>query len=683
VATELQDVFRDGVAFVPLATVRDPGLVLEAIVEALGMRGKSAGSLEAGLIDYLRARQLLLVLDNFEQVLPARGAVAQLLESASHLRVVVTSREALGVYGEHVFSVPTLGLPPLVRERDSRDSRGSQASAAEVLFLERARAARPSFASDPLERPLVAEICRRLEGLPLALELAASRARSLSPRSLLDALGQPLGILATGRGPQVVGERQRSVRGALDWSYGLLEDGERQLLGRLAVFAAGATRDAIAAVCLADAGSGAVAAESLVDKSLLSVVDVAGVTRFLLLETIREYAQERLLATEGESGAEMLRRRHLMYFASQADRVPEALRGAGQNDALRLVQADHDNFRAALDFALAHGHAELASRLSAGLWPFWRARGFFDEGRRWLAATLAANNGEGPTALRANLLNGAGVLALLQSDYELATSQLTAASSIFRTLADGGGEAFALSNLGWAAHDASEYAQAQELLERSLALRRAIGDRWGEAWSLNNLGVIALERGEPANASKLFEASSALFRRVDDAIGLAQALSNLGWALQEQGDYARGTVVLAESLALTQQLEDARGVAHNLSNLGLMAAYRGDYGAAGDLFSDSLSAFQSLGDRRGMAEALEGLAGVSGLQSRPLDAARLFGVASALRDAIGAPLLPAEHSRYESLQGAAREQLAADAWDVAWAQGRAASLDEVVNKLLG
>jgi predicted ATPase/Tfp pilus assembly protein PilF len=680
VATELQDVFRDGAAFVPLAAVRDPAFVVEVIAETLGVRGMSARPLDQGLIDHLRGLQLLLVLDNLEHLLAARGALASLLAAAPRLRMLATSRAALGLYGEHVYGVPTLGLPDV---QPTRGSRSAAYSAAETLFLERARAARPTFANDPADRDVVASICRRLEGLPLALELAASRARSKSPRTLLQELGQRLPVLATTRSPVDLAERQRSVRGALDWSYDLLDEAEGQLFGRLAVFAGGATPDAIVAVCGATQGiDPSTVLESLADKSLLQVLDAGGVTQFGMLETIREYAHERLIALEGEAAQDRLRRAHAVYFATLAEQVREALRGPRQVAWLERLEADHANIRAALDFSLLVRDADLAGALAAGVWHFWRARGYFHEGRRWLSATLGLGSAV-PDALRAAVLNGAGVLALLQNDYPLATSLLTEARDLYTSLGDRAGVAFALSNLGWAAHDASDYDDAQALLERSLEMRRELGDAWGEAWSLNNLGVLALERERLAEARHLFEASITVFRRLEDAIALSQALSNLGWALQEQGEYARGTEVLAESLVLAQRLADARGVANNLSNLGLMAVYSGDYHRAAELFADSLNAFLALGDRRGVAEAIEGLAGVAGLQARAVDAARLFGVADGLRESIGAPLLAADRSRYELLLGAAHEQLDDDAWHAAWAQGRAAPLDEVMAELLG
>jgi predicted ATPase/DNA-binding XRE family transcriptional regulator len=679
-AADLHEVFRDGVAFVPLAAVRDAELLAEAIAQTLGVRGTAAHSLEQALAEHVSSRQLLLVLDNFEQVLSARSYLAELLAAAAGLTVLVTSREALGVYGEHVYSVPTLGLPDHDLRRASRGRRAALRSPAETLFLERARAARPTFASAAHDQPVVAEICLRLEGLPLALELAATRAKTMNPRALLEQLGQRLELLSAG--PADFTPRQRSIRGALDWSYELLGDDARAVFGRMAVFAGSTTLDALAEVCTDDARSTDVvklAVESLADKSLLRVSDVADTTRFDMLEIVREYALERLRASVEEPA---VRRRHAEFFAAFVEHAQEKLRGSEQMVWLQRLDADHDNLRAALEWVLSNEEAELAGRLCAALWPFWRARGHFHEGRRWLTAMLGLGSRVPPRS-RAAALNGAGVLALLQSDYGVATELLAQSRDLYTALGDNGGLAFALRNLGWVAHECSEHERAESLCIDSLALWRQVGDTWGEAWALNSLGMLALERSEPTGACRFFSESAELFRRLGEAMGLATALANLGWATQELGGFSRATELFSESLALGQRLADARSVANNLSNLALMALYSADYPKASDLFVDSLAAFSDLGDRRGMAESLEGLAGVAGVQGEPGQAARLFGAAEALREAIGAPLLPHDHSRYATTLAAAREQLDEDAWLHAWASGRAASVEETVAPLLG
>jgi predicted ATPase/DNA-binding XRE family transcriptional regulator/Tfp pilus assembly protein PilF len=661
-AIELETAFEQDVAFIALAGVREPALVLDALAGALGVRASATTSLDAALAGHLRQRRVCLVLDNFEQVLPARTYVTELLRAAPHLKVVVTSREALSVYGEHVCVVPPLALPqPTAKLRRSP---------AETLFLERARAVRADFASEPGADHVVAQICIRLEGLPLAIELAASRAKVDSPVELLERLERRLEALSSG--PADFSERQRSLRGALDWSFELLEPAQQRAFARLSVFADGGTLEAIGAVC-----DGAASVEVLADKSLLLVEHSAGRARFSMLETVREYAQQCLPVGEEEP----LRRRHAAYFANFAERAQRELHGKEQLTWLSQLDREHSNLRTALGWAVRTMNFDLAARLCAALWPFWRARGYFHEGRRWLSAVLV-NVAETSPATRAAVLNGAGVLALFQSDYAAASTSLEESRAVYTSLGDRAGLAHAISNLGWLAHDQSDYQTAERLFNESLDLRRAVGDAWGEAWSHNNLGMVLLERGDMVGARASFAKSVRLFRRVGDLIGSAQALSNLGWANQELGEYELATQLFTESLALCRRLDDARSAANNLSNLGLMALYAGDYARAHDLFVESLAAFHDLGERRGIAEALEGLAGVAGVGGRAEEAAHLFGCAELLRESIGAPLLPADRSRYETTLAAAREQVDGARWDAAWNAGRATSLDDLLATLL-
>jgi predicted ATPase/DNA-binding XRE family transcriptional regulator len=670
-ATELQELFRDGAAFVPLAAVHDQELVVDTVAQALGVQPPrlASASLEQPLIDHLRGRQLLLVLDNFEQVLSARAHLPAMLAAAPRLTLLVTSREPLALYGEHLYSVSPLGLPAAAPRQRTVGTR----SASEALFLERARAVRPGFANNESDRFLIADICRRLEGLPLAIELAASRARSMSPRSMLDELERRLDLLSVG--PSDFTPRQRSMRGALDWSFALLSPSERTLFGRMAVFAGGANFSAIVAVCSEPSESDFAVRDSvqgLADKSLLTVNEDR--TRFSMFEVIREYALERFAE---QLDAPACTRRHAEYFASLATTIPSALRGPAQQKCLTDVGADHDNVRAALAWTLARGEHEFAARLCAGMWPFWRARGHLHEGRRWLTAALASSS-ELAAPLRAALLNGAGVIALIQSDYAVASNQLNESRALYASLGDRFGEAYAVSNLGWLARNVRDSALAQKLFEESLRMRREIGDAWGHAWSLNNLGVVALDRSDITTARALFGESVELFRQVGDRTGSLQAVNNLGWIAQELGDFAQASKLFGDSLALAQGLEVVLGIANSLSNLALMALYTGDYGRARELFEDSLAAYADRGDRRGMAGCVEGLAGVAAAAGRGVEAARLFGLAAALREMAGAPLLAADRSRYDTTLATAREQLDPESWTRAWEEGQSSSVDELL-----
>ncbi|MBV9596696.1 MAG: tetratricopeptide repeat protein [Chloroflexi bacterium] len=672
-ATDLQEAFRDGAAFVPLEAVREPKLVVEAVAHALGVRGSAGRSLEQAVADYIRPRQLLLVLDNFEQVLPAGHLVGRLLADCPRLAVLTTSREALGVYGEHVYSVPALEVPRAAARRAGR-------SASEALFLERARAVRPTLArATPDDLSAVAEICRRLEGLPLAIELAASRTRSMSPVSLVSELTQRLDVLSAG--PSNFTSRQRSMRGALDWSHELLTEIEQRLFRRMSVLRGGATFAAIDGVCgEGPSRSTRQVVDSLVDKSLLTRADDAD-ARVTMLEVVREYATEQMRLVDGPARVESGRRCHAEFFARLADAAPGGLRAHEQLTWLNRLELDHDNLQAALDWSLQRRDPELVGRLAAGIWPFWRARAYFHEGSRWLDAALGLGDAL-PQQSHASILNGAGVLAILQADYSTATDRLQAALALYRELDDQLGVAFVLSNLGWTAYDTEDVERAEELFNASLRIRRQLGDSWGEAISVNNLGMIAVTRDDPRQAAELFAQSASLCEREGDSMSMAQALTNQGWALQLLGDYAGASRLFSKSLALAERFQDSRRVANNLASMALMAVYRGDYASGGDLFTDSLTIFYELHERRGVAESLEGLAGVAALQHRPADAARLFGLAAALRASAGAPLLAGDRARYEAALTAAREQLADPAWSEAWQSGREADLDAEIGRLI-
>jgi predicted ATPase/DNA-binding XRE family transcriptional regulator len=663
-ATDLQEAFRDGAVFVQLAATQDPARVLDLVAQALGVRAAAARPIGEAVAEHLAQQQVLLVLDNFEQVILAAHELPPLLAGAARLKIFVTSREPLGVYGEHLFSVPTLGLP-------SASQRGAR-SPSETLFLERAQALRSGFGARPADAAVVAEICTRLEGLPLAIELAASRARSMSPTTMLAELGKQLDLLSSG--PTDFTLRQRSMRGALDWSYALMDVAERQLFGQFTVFAGGATLEAITAVCDTEATT----VDALVDKSVLTRQD----ERFGMLEVIREYAAEKWCDSATEGVRETVTARHAEYFAAMADAAPSALRGAEQLRWLEQLDAEHDNLRAALKWALTHRDAGLAGRLGAGLWPFWRARGLYHEGRRWLDAILALGDAV-PALLRAHILNGAGVLALLQTDYAAASDLLEQARATFVALNDRFGEAFATSNLGWLARNRADVATAQALFEASLKLRREIGDRWGEAWTLINLAVVAQDRSDFAATRTLLSESVELFRKVGDRSGSLQALHNLGCALLELRDYAEARMLLTESLTLARALDDARGVANSLGDLALVSLYTGDYATAAEQFEDSLLAYARLGDRRNVAACIEGLAGVAAVTGRALDAARQFGLAASLRESVGAPLLATDRDRYDSTLAAAREQLDEQTWQRAWAEGQAATPEQLLPELLG
>ena len=661
-ATDLQAAFRDGAALVQLATTQEPGGVIDLVAQVLGVVTTGARPVVDALAEHLAQQQLLLVLDNFEQVLPAAQDLSQLLACVARLKILVTSREPLGLYGEHLFSVPTLGLP---------SARGAGRSASETLFLERAKARRSAFGTRSADATIVGDICTRLEGLPLAIELAAARARSMSPTAILAQLSQQLDLLSAG--PTDFTPRQRSMRGALDWSYALLDASERELFGQLTVFAGSATREAINAICDEDRAM----LDALFDKSLVTRHE----ERFGMLEVIREYAAEKWCDLATGAARNALRARHAAYFATMADAAPAGVRGPEQLIWLERLDAEHDNLRAALTWALEQREVDLAGRLAAGLWPFWRARGLYHEGRRWLEQVLTLGDAL-PWSLRAHVLNGASVFALLQTDYAAASDRLQEAGAAFVALGDRFGEAFVTSNLGWLARNREDIAAAQALFQESLQLRREIGDRWGEAWTLNNLGVVALDRSDLPAARALLSESVELFRLVGDGSGSLLALHNLGWVFFELRDYAEARTLLTASLSLARGLNDARGVANSLAGLGDISLSTGDYASATERFEDSLVAYARLEDRRNVAACIEGLAGVAAVTGRPVDAARFFGLADSLRARLGAPLLATDRGRYAATLAAAREQLDDEAFRSAWADGAASTPEQLLPELL-
>jgi predicted ATPase/class 3 adenylate cyclase len=654
-AADLLDRFPDGVVVSDLAPVRDPALVAPTVVQTLGV--PAAGGRPPGevLRGYLRERRLLLLLDNFEQVLGAAALVADLLRACPHLKALVTSREALRLGGERRVAVPPLALP------DPRDLREGAApptarlarSEAVRLFVARAQAVDAQFALTAANATAVAAICARLDGLPLALELAAARVRILAPAALLARLEHRLGLL-TG-GARDAPARQRTLRAALDWSYDLLSVEEQTLFRRLGVFAGGFTLEAVAEVCATppgrplDALDALDSLDSLVAKSLARPVEAAGAEpRFAVLESVREYALE-LLTAGGEEPA--ARRRHAAYYLALAERAEPALAGPDQGSWLDRLEQEHDNLRAALAWASEGGTMEAALRLAGALWPFWDLRGHFTEGRRWLAAALR-RPGPARPAWRAKALHGAGALAwdqedygaarpLLeealaverasgnrrgiaaaldrlgdvarhQRDYELARSLCEQSLALCRELGDRPGTAAALTNLANVARRQGDQGRAQAFYEQSLAVSREVGDRRGIGWALNGLGLVASARGEDRRARAHYEASLVAFREVDDRRGIASLLLTNAWHVaQPQGDYARARALCEESLALSRELGDRRGVGFAQARLAQIAAARGDAALARSLYEQCLAILRETGDQASTAWTLADLANLA------------------------------------------------------------------------
>jgi predicted ATPase len=675
VAAELADDFEDGVFFVPIAAITDPALVAPTIARTLGL-SEGAQPPEELLEGYLRDRQALLLLDNLEQVIEAAPVVERLLSGAANLKILATSRIPLGLYGEYEFPVPPLSLPdpdslpPLEHLTEYEAIR---------LFVERARAVRPDFSLTEENGPAVVEICKRLDGLPLAIELAAARIKLLPPRVLLDKLGNRLKLL-TG-GARNLPERQRTLRNAIEWSYELLDEGEKLLFGKLGVFSGGATMEAIEAVCDAegdlptDAFDGV---SSLLDKSLLRQEDGAtGEPRFAMLETIHEFASV-MLQESGEVDA--VRHAHAEYFLALAEEAEPMLWGSDDATWLDRLKQDHDNMRTALSWAIEHDEGELALRLGGALRWFWYMEGYYGEGRRWLEAALGKDWRAAAAEARARALEGVGWLAYGQGDLDRA--QAAAKEGLKLSTEAGLGDVVAadLQNvLGEAvARQRGDYEWAAELLTESLTLHRKAGDLRGVAWSLGNLANVSSDRGNYEQAKELYEEGLALSRSLGGAELLGTYLISLGSESLLEGEPEKTIALNEEAAELFRKRGRRGGLQHTLDNLGWATLLQGDYERAETLHEQSLRVSQDLGDKLVASDSLEGLACTAGAQGESERSAILFGAAERLRETEGYQQAPRDRSLREPYLAAAHAQVGEAAWSAAWEKGRSMEFEVAV-----
>jgi predicted ATPase/class 3 adenylate cyclase len=700
-AAEMLDDFEGGVFFINLAPLVDPGLVIPTTAYTLGLREGGGQPIEETLKEYLKDKRLLLVLDNFEQVVEAASSVAELLKSAPYTKVLATSRASLDLSIEHEYLVPPLPVPDLTKPPSLESL--SQYDAVK-LFIQRAQEVKPDFEVNTQNAAAVAEICYRLEGIPLAIELAATRVKVLSPHAILDRLGSKLKLL-TG-GARDLPTRQQTLRNTIEWSYDLLTEGEKQLFRRASVFRGGRTLEAVEEVCNS-AGDLEIdvldGITSLVGKSLMFTVEGAEhETRYSMLETICEYATEKLDESTGPrrgtgpqrgSEGEEIRRQHALYLMRLAERAEPELRGIRQGEWLARLEDDHDNMRAALRWAGESGDPaaiEAGLRLAGALSRFWQVRGYLSEGREQLArfvGLLERETDEARTNLlpySARALHGAGVLAHAQGDYSAAHTLYEESLALRRELGDRSGIASSLNNLGVVAQEQGDYAAARTLHEESLALKRELGDRSGIAYSLTNLGVVAKEQGDYAAARTLHEESLALFRELGDKRSIASSLTNLGVVAHAQGDPTSARALHEESLALFRELGDKRSTAISLNNLGTAAHEQGDYASSRTLYKESLVLCTELGDKVGIIASLAGLGGLAvGTGGGEVErGARALGAVEALSESTGAVLEAADRSLYERNITEARAQLGEETFERTWAEGRAMSMEEAIKYAL-
>jgi predicted ATPase/DNA-binding XRE family transcriptional regulator len=601
IAHELADTFGDGVCFVPLAALAAPELVVGAVAQALGLDGQGGAAPAEQLRRFLRDRALLLVLDNFEQLAPAAPLLADLLASCPQLRVLVTSRVALRLSGEHEFVVPPLALPA-PRGAPPADLGRCPAVA---LFVARARAIRAGFALTPENAPAVAEICRRLDGLPLAIELAAAWTKLLTPEALLARLSGARLLSMLAGGPRDLPARQQTLRGAIAWSYELLEPEQRQVLRALGVCVGGCTLEAAEAIAGGPphAPAGVLASlGALVDGSLLrQETGPAGAVRLVMLETIREYALE-LLEAAGELPA--ARQRHARAFLALAEAARPHLQDGQQQVWLERLEADHDNLRAALAWSRSAGEAALGLRLAEALWEFWLVRGYLGEGRAWIASLLALPAARRPSLALARLLRGAGRLAWAQNDWRQAAAALEQSRALCAEFGDIAGSAGALNHLGEVAEAQGRSAQAAEFFAESLALFERLGDRKGSAAALVSYGRMMQAQGQHERAAELIAASLALFEELGDRGGLAAAFTVQGQVMSMLGQHARADELFGRSVALFESFGFRHGVGWALTNQGQAALEQGDSARAEQLFAEGVELYGELGDARGQAWAM-------------------------------------------------------------------------------
>ncbi|WP_437515451.1 protein kinase domain-containing protein [Sorangium sp. So ce1099] len=680
VAEDLVSTFPDGVCFVPLASLRDPALVPSAIAQALCLGEDGARPDLERVVHFLRDRRLLLLLDNVEHLMAAAPVVAHLAGSCQRLSLLVTSRAALNLSGERRYVVPPLSLPePREVTVDT-----AQASAAVSLFCRRASAIKPGFQLGPGNVAEVVEICARLDGLPLAIELAASRLRALTPAALLARLrdrgstGRASALAGSFRlltgGARDLPERQQTMRAAIDWSYGLLEPEEQLAFRTLAVFPGSFSLPAADGMCaFRDPALDAFGIlESLVDKSLL--LAVAGEEpRFQMLAILREYGLERL---EQEGAAAACHRRFVELSLALAERAAEALSGPEQASGLVEFELEHDNLRLALALALegGNGDAGVAVRLAAALARFWHIHGHYQEGRAWLDRALAGAAGVAPELVAPALL-GAGTLALLQCDYREARALLERGAALYRDLGDERGLVSVVQILGSVAREQGDYERALSLHGESLALATRRGDTVEAARALGYSGFAAWLSGDTARAESACRLALAELRRAGDREGTATALLYLGCTAFYRGDLREAVRLCEESEALSRKVKFKEGIAWTSNILGLIAIERGDLRVAGRHLRASLRLHRELGDLWRSASVIEALARAAVRAGKAERGARLLGGAAALREALGTPVPPVEQPALAACVEAARAALGDAVHDAHFAEGRGAGLD--------
>jgi predicted ATPase/DNA-binding SARP family transcriptional activator len=689
-AEQLKGDYAGRVFYVSLAELSDPRLIPSAIVDALGIRRSPLMATLDQVVSVLTAQPSLLILDNVEHLLgnnlpisgldegDARAVVQTLLRRVSDLTCLLTSRQPLEVEGEVQFPVLPLPIPtePRVRQgefdqiekhRFPADLLPSRQSPSVQMFVDRAQCVRPDFQLTPHNIGALVTLCARLEGFPLAIELAAAWAQTFTPAQMLSSL--PSGRLLVSRRKDRP-ERHRSLRAAITWSFQLLTPELRRFFTRLSVFVGDWSLEAAAEICEEEAVEEALS--ELRARSMILAEEAGDAMRYRLLETLRQYAADQLHVDDRE----VLARRHALFYLrlAEEEEADQSTTGPLSQEWMDRLRAEQDNLRAALEWGQSQ---EIGLRLVSALWHFWELSGEAAEGRHWLANALSRAEGA-DKKVRARALYGAGVLAWIQGDYIAARALYEESLGVSRELGHKGGIAASLNSLGLLAKDQCAYASVNSLYAECLEIYRELGNSNGIAASLTNLGLVAKDQGDYASARALTEESLGIYREVGNRIGIATSLNNLGLVTFHQGDYVSARALLEESLGIYRELGNRIGIAASLNNLGLVTFHQSDYASAQALYVESLGIFRELVARRYIAISFERLASLVLKKESAERAARLWGAASTLRAAMGfrLPLRDREQQEYEV--AAAKEALGEDAFTVALAEGRAMPLEQAM-----
>ena len=677
-AADVADSFPAGVSFVNLAPLSDPRLVVSAIAQVLRIR-ETPG---LPLIDVLREKlastgPMLLVLDNFEQVAAAAPDILEILDACPAVKAMVTSRTVLRVYGEHEFSVPPLPLPEVDRALSPCRLLDFPSIA---LFVQRAKAVKSDFSLTEQNADAVAQICQRLDGLPLAIELAAARIKILSPAGLLTRIASRLELLTDGS--RDLPERQRTLRQAIDWSHDLLTASEQMLFRRLSVFVGGCTLEAVEAVCDAQEDLGGALLDgltSLLDKSLMSQ-GAAGTAepRFTMLETIREYGRERL----DESGeSEYIRRAHAAYCLVLAEEGAAHTSAVGRESWLSRCDVEHDNFRAAISYLAKSADPEWGLRLGNSLLWFWEPREHLTEGRSAIDALLNIPDNTPVSEYRARALFTAGVLADIQLDSASALESHRRSLEMYRLLGDQNGTATQLGALAIVTHKWGRATEARSYAEESLRIWKDLGSG-AFILGLHNFANIAAKQGDFTTARVTYEMTLDAFRSMGDQGGMAVALNGLGDVAVALGDHSGARELYRQSLAGFRQVDDLWGVAAVLRDLGDLASRDNDPDAC-VFYKEALSIFHKTGHRRGMVLVLQRLADCAVQSGQPANALTLAAAAASLREHLGISLSPTEQEKLDRTVQTARAQLSTVDQNLSWSEGRSMAIDQLVEYALG